>query len=183
MDWQEEVRRVHQLGLDARAKLPFENAGIPFRLRPYKSPAVRGQDLILEDGLDDKFRSLLRTVFVSMFRAIKLPAALIQSDARQLKMQEVCQLFGLPAGLGYDETQIEYFRILNEQFGGTMENLPRHLWTDSIFTTIKGPEVMPWMLSTCYHGDQDGKVVYEETIETPGVESYILPDWWESTLN
>jgi hypothetical protein len=182
MDWHEECRRVHRLGLEQRARLPYEKDGLPFRLRPYLAPGDHGPDLVLKGGLDDFMRRAL-LVAAELFRTSNLPAALIQSDARQARMSAVVTHFGWPADLGLEEYHQRYQRILDERFGGAMENLPQHLWTDTIITTIKGPRLMPLMLSTPYHGGEKGDVVYEETMEDSACEWGVLPDWWKSPVN
>jgi hypothetical protein len=183
MDWQEEVSQMHQLGLEARAKLPYENAGIPFRLRPYKLPGEHAADFILENGIGDEERAALQAYILPTFRKYKVPAVLIQSDARQVQMMEFFQHFGLPDDMGYEEAQNEYTRILEEQFDGTMENLPRHLWKDTIFTSLKGPKVLPITLSTAYSAGEDGSILFEDTITMYSGEWGLLPDWWEQTVN
>lgn len=160
MDWQTVVRETHQKGLDARAQQPFEGGGIPFRLRPYINPEKHGPDLELKDGISNSTReNLLRTA--ALFRQLKIPVALIQSDARRANISDILALFGLPADLGVEEMQREYLCILNERFGGTMENLPPEVWKDTIITAIKGPNVMPFSVWTCYHGGEQGEVVWE----------------------
>ncbi len=182
MDWQEVVREAHREGMEARARQPFENGGIPFRLRPYATPEHHGRDLELEGGVSDLTRhELLRVVVV--FRKVKMPAALIQSDARQANMSDIAVLFGMQAGLGIEEMGREYLRILKDRFDGTMENLPPEVWKDTIITAIKGPRVLPFAICTPYHVGERGEVVYEETIERSGGVWGMLPDWWEETVN
>jgi hypothetical protein len=184
MDWNEECRRVHREGLEARAKMPYENAGLPFRLRPYDETGEHpDKDLVFQQGVDDARRALLRILVVPVFRKVGTPAVLVQADARIGKMPEIAGHFGWPADLGFEEYEKRYSRILKEQYDGTIANMPPHLWVDAIFTTIKGPKIIPFIISTPYHAGEHGEVVYEEAMETSGVVSPLLPDWWESPVN
>jgi hypothetical protein len=182
MDWQDVVRETHRLGLEERAKQPFEGGGIPFRLRPYMNPETHGGDLEWKEGLDDTRRRVLQGIVI-LFRVTKLRAALVQSDVMMVDSPAFMAYFGLSTKLIAQQYQEEYLHILNERFDGTVANLPRELWQDCIVTAIKGPKVAPFMLCTPYHGGGDGEVVYEESVETDGGEWGVLPDWWDETVN
>jgi hypothetical protein len=180
MDWREECRRVHDEGLQ---KL-VQDGCIPFRLRPYnnagKSPL---HDLIFEDGIGDGGRQALKSIAILTFSKIHLPAALIQSDAMMVDMPKFIKYFGLSSDLSPFAVQDEYSRILAERFDGTAENLPQELWTDIIFTYIKGPQIMATGFQTAYQKDAEGRVKFKLTGEVPEALSNILPDWWENTIN
>lgn len=183
MDWKEQCRKVHREGLDARAKMPYENARIPFRLRPYGESGRYANELIFEEGIDDLRRMLLRKMALPLFRKFNVAAVLIQSDARMAKMPEIISHFGWPEDLSYQEYADRYSQVLSEQFDGTTANLPRGLWTDAIFTIVKGPRTISFGMSTAYAAGERNNVVYGATTECPGMISEILPDWWESTVN
>jgi hypothetical protein len=92
----------------------------------------------------------------------------------------------LPPDLSAEAYQAEYSRIITSRYDGQMGNLPRELWYDIIFTAVKGPRVLPFMVSTKYRRALDAdRVEVIETTETgggySGAEIYILPDWWESS--
>jgi hypothetical protein len=181
MNWEEECRREHQLGLEKRAKMPYADCGIPFLLRPYMTPEKHADDLVLRGGLSDVARELLFFA-VRAFRAGNLPAALIQSDARQLKMHEFCTYFGLPKDMSIEDSVEQTNRILRERFDGSIGNLPSEVWSDCIITVVKGPKILPFLVCTAYHGGTNGEVVFEETMENDTGEFNVLPDWWDTMI-
>lgn len=182
MDLHEECRRIHRAGVEERSQMPYANSGIPFRILPYDETQGHRQILEMAEGVDDRARFLIRNLVVGLFRAERLYAAILQSDTRMADMHKFVEHFGLSYEMGAERIQEEYYRILTEQFGGWMENLPRHLWYDAIATTVKGPKVPALLVRSRYHGDEQDRVVWDESQEVTGVISEILPDWWESTV-
>jgi len=165
MDWKEECRRVHIAGM---ATLALDGR-IPFLLKVYDASGVSHKsDLVLENGVDDSIRELLRASAAVMFHKIALPAALIQSDTWQVDGHKFAAFFGLSETLPLDEYEKEYIRILNEKFKGTAANLPPELMTEGIATCIKGPKIMPVSFITPYSRDKDGALEFKDTMELGG---------------
>ena len=182
MNWNEECRKLHRAGVEERGKMPYANTGIPFRIIPYYETERHPRILELKNGVNDEARFLIRTQLVKIFAATHLYAAILQSDSRIVEMHAFAARFELSQEMGPERIQREYSRILGEQFGGLMENLPRDLWRDAIFTAVKGPTIAPLLISSVYHKGENGEVVWDESDETTTAVSSILPDWWESTI-
>ena len=179
MDWKAECQRVHDEGL---ANL-IRDGRIPFRLRPYQPSGRHPEDLLLGDGLSDCSRMLLQTVTVDLLRKFKVAAAFIQSDSMTVNSTAFAEHFRLPETMAFEKYQEEYLRILNKDFGGTMANLPRHLWSGAIITGLKGPKIETICVCNPYRKDDSGKIM----IDPPHSYSMgfidVLPDWWEPVKN
>jgi len=174
---------MHCLGLEKRAKMPYYDHILPFLLRPYRDESGSYlKEIILENGVDRRLISFLPNCS-AFFRKAKLPAVLMQMDSTQVRMKDFIAYFGLPEKMTRDDYRKEYGHILNEQFGGTMANLPPELWTDAILSTIKGPNLLPIVLISKYHCGEVDDVVYEETDELEAMEMEILPDWWDTVVH
>jgi hypothetical protein len=179
--WYETADRVHKLGMNFRAKMPFASEEMSFLLRVYLSPTSHLQDMVLTGGLSPAARRAMPGV-AEILRAFNAPAALVQSDSRQLDVNKFAAYFKLAAKLTAREVLEEYHRVLNEHYEGTMANLPRELWYDALTTVIKGPKMMPLLIKTAYHGDKDGNVEWEETLGHGGLTDFLLPDWWDEAV-
>jgi len=156
---------------------------LPFLLRPYEEKGERRrQDLVLEDGLSDGHRLVLRTLVAASFRAFPPAAALTQADGMELRSVEFSAHFGISPGIPPEEYYKEYDRILNEQFGGTMANLPAELWRETVVTAIKGPKIEPTLIHTVYGRKPDGEIEFGATDERYTMFESVLPDWWEETV-
>jgi hypothetical protein len=179
MDWQAECRRIHDEGL---LKLNRDGC-LPFLLRLYDDNGrALGEDLILQDGLDDITRKRLLVYVLEMFPKIHLPAALVQSDTRAVNGVKFRKYFGLPAVMPHEEFQKIYGRILTERFDGTAANLPQEVWNDMLFTTLKGPQILPINYSTFYTKDATGQIKAVDTVGMTELANYFLPDWWNTTI-
>lgn len=179
--WYETADRVHKLGMNFRAKMSFAAEGMPLLLRVYLSPTNHLRDMILPGGMSTEARRAMPGI-AEILRAFNAPAALVQSDSRQLDVNKFAAYFKLAAKLTAREVLEEYQRVLNEHYEGTMANLPRELWYDALATVIKGPKMMPLLIRTPYHGDANGNVEWEETLETGGLTDFLLPDWWDEAV-
>lgn len=76
----------------------------------------------------------------------------------------------------------EYNRILDEQYGGTMVNLPTDLWQETVLTAIKGPKIEPTLIHTVYLRKSNGEIELGATDERHTAFDSVLPDWWELTV-
>jgi len=161
-----------------------QNGRIPFLLKLYDSSGVNlGRDLVLQNGVDDAIRELLRTDVFAMFRQAVLPAALIQSDTWQVDGRKFAVHFGLSAALSPEEYEKEYTRILKEKFEGTAANLPQEMMTEGLWTHVKGPKILPVSFITPYSKDKDGALEFQDTLEMAGGSNSLLPDWWKTVVN
>lgn len=180
MDWRAECLKVHNEGLASLVR----DGRLPFRLRPYDDLSRQPpDDLILQGGVSDVARILLETVVTKAFRRFQIPAALIQCDTMQVSSRDFAAHFGLSPEMSFDEYQKEYLRILNGQFGGTMANLPRSLWSDAVVTGVKGPKIDPICICSPYHKDDSGKIVADPAQDHVMGFINVLPDWWEPVVN
>jgi len=138
---------------------------------------------VLQNGVDEPIRELLRTNVTALFRRVMLPAVLIQSDTWQVDGSKFATFFGLSETISFEEYEKEYIRILNEKFEGTAANLPQELMTEGIVTSIKGPKIMPISFLTPYERDKEGALEFKETKEIEGASISLLPDWWNVPVN
>jgi hypothetical protein len=180
--WHDECRKTHRAGVEKRTAQPYEGGTIPFLLRPYTSPDNPVTELILEGGLGSMERENMYLVR-HIFKECAMPAALVQADSMAVSGQKFCEYFGLQFVEQTGKYLKEYTRILNEQFGGSMANLPRSLWRDVILTHIKGPCLLPLGIMTFYEKGKNGEVVLCETRENSAGEFNVLPDWWEQKVH
>jgi hypothetical protein len=177
MNWREECRNLHWEAIAALKR----DGRIPFLLRAYDQDGkISAPDLALKDGLDDISRTLLRTVAAALFRAVDQPAALTQSDAMEVSQPKFCAYFNLPKTLRAEQYMEEYNRIVSSQFGGTMANLPRQLWSEAIITRLKGPKIEPVLFHTAYQREEEAGIVFGKTRELDVGFDYLLPDWWDA---
>ena len=101
----------------------------------------------------------------------------------QVSNRDFAAHFGLSPEMSFDEYQKEYLRILNSQFGGTMANLPRSLWSDAVVTGVKGPKIDPICMCNPYRKENGGKIVIDPRQDSAMGFINVLPDWWEPVVN
>lgn len=179
MDWRTECSKMHEEGLRTLQKTGV----LPFRLRAYNEDgSLRRHDLVFENGLNDLSRNILQTMVPKMFREVCLPAALIQSDSWSVHGPRFRAYFGLPVVSSLEQYEKSYLRILKEKFDGTAANLPPEVMSEAILTSIKGPQVMPFIFLTPYKKDAAAHVTFESTKEQAVPWFNLLPDWWDSTI-
>jgi hypothetical protein len=144
----------------------------------YFNPAGETTVVMAPEGLSPALRPRIKAISI-LLRAIQAPAAIFQSDTRQVNMDKFLDYFRL-GGLKVSAAKQVYSRILTEQFGGSVANMPRALWYDAIITCLRGPKLPVLGLSTVYRGGPDNTCVFEPTRER-GVLVNVLPEWWDTT--
>jgi hypothetical protein len=180
MDWREICLKVHNEGLEKLSK----SGSLPFLLRAYShdgTPYMK--DLVLQNGIDDASRTILKTVVPYTFSEIHLQVALMQSDARAVDGHKFARYFGISENILVKEYKKEYSRILHEKFEDSVVNLPSELWADILITCIKGPLVMPLSFITFYQKSAEGKIEFQPVKEETQFSLGMLPDWWKDTIN
>jgi hypothetical protein len=133
---------------------------------PYKS---RAEKRAMMDGL----------AFAA--REQNAAAVIIVSDTRQVDLRKFLVHFNAPNAdtATYEECEAFYLKILNEQFGGEMQNVPQELLTDALVVAIKGPFVEERVLSVSYRESVGDTVVFLET-QDYGTKVMMLDDWWDA---
>jgi hypothetical protein len=177
----DQMRVVHEETLRERQTKPYSagDGAVEFRLWVYKNWTV--PPLLLElPGITDKDRDMLRAMN-TVFAAGKIEAVILRTDARTAKLDKIAEYYRWPAGKPREYYFEQYGRVI-EINGGTLANLPKQLWQDAINTVVKGPQIGNHALYTPYGGDDQDRVVLLETKGNEGgVESGIIPDWWQTS--
>ena len=117
-------------------------------------------------------------------RTVRARGVILSSDARLVEMEAFARYFRidvpLPIATEDDWNMLckRYLRILNDDYGGEVKNLPHSLWRDSIMTVCKGPGIGHLQFQTEYNATADG-IVIGETSTIGGGELEMLKSWWE----
>jgi hypothetical protein len=111
-------------------------------------------------------------------------AIAIVSDVCFTRSDRFCKHFGLadPGVSDLAELQRAYLRILRDDYGGEVKNLPRELWGEAICVAIKGP-LIPAKSKMAYYREGEGDTVEWFDEEKRGgiaeADFNLLPDWWD----
>jgi hypothetical protein len=108
-------------------------------------------------------------------------AVVIVSDTRQVDLKKFASYFNIPLDMmsNYQECEKIYTKILHEQFGGQMQNLPKGLLGDALIVGIKGPFVREHVISAMYRESVGDTIVFDEPLEYE-TKVMMLDDWWDA---
>jgi hypothetical protein len=128
---------------------------------------------------NNKEKYMLTTALSAAARDAGAAAIAIVTDVRYVLFPDFCKYFKVPDDADYKTT---YSRILDDQFGGEMENLPRELWREALTVAIKGPHIVPARSKMAFYreGANDTVEWYDGGDEKPGYTEFaLIPDWWD----
>lgn len=93
---------------------------------------------------DEKYKAMDAASYAA--RMTNSRAVVLTSDMRYARMDEFADHFGMerPNSKTIGNFQKEYVRILDKDFGGTIANLPRHIWDEVLMVQAYGPRVKKW---------------------------------------
>lgn len=183
MNWLAECRKWHKKGVEQRAEMAYDSQGIPLRIFIHSEENPEGVLLESQDGFSPEFAKRLQLLNAVM-RVVKPAAVLIQTDGWFGRMDKVAERCGLPISASADVMYKAFNKLVNEEYDGTMANMPEELRAEGILTVIKGPKFPQISIITFYHGDGDKVVLEEEMEESKGLGILnVIPDWWKPIVN
>lgn len=180
MDFQEQCRLQHRSMTYIRSHRSYAQGTLPLLLRVFTKQTPQGYLLQCPEEMP-------RNVFIKsthyILSTMQATAVILTADGRSLNSNLFAQRFGLSIDADFSRN---YLRILNEQFDGTMANLPTDLWQDSITTVVKGPHFLSFGCYCIYTLQGEDGVAFQPVIEISeqkGIMDFgILPDWWQTPL-
>lgn len=174
--WENELDRHHQTSM----KHLRQSGQCPFLLRIYGQDRRCSLVWLSREGLSLDGRQRLKGLNKT-FPETNPPAVLITSDSWQARMDKICERFGLPLDISFEDYEREFMKIRDEQFGGWLANFPDDLKGEALTTVIKGAKIGMISKLTFYRREE-GKVIVEKTIENRFGISGLVPDWWPVTV-
>ena len=133
-------------------------------------------------GSDLEKRAMFHALSMTA-KAADARAVFLIMDSRWVESTSFTAHFKLPtvAELGVEQYQTKYMEVMKD-YGYSIQNLPRHLWTEAVCVILKGPGITPIMrLASYVEGPNDsvqytGKQLFEGNRWRAVVNT--LPDWW-----
>jgi hypothetical protein len=131
---------------------------------------------------NNKEKYMLTAALSAAARDAGAAAIAIVTDVRYVLFADFCKHFRVAKTADYQEA---YLRILNDQFGGEMVNLPRELWREALTVAIKGPHIVPARMKMAFYREGAGDTVewYEDSEKFEEGKGYaefgLIPDWWD----
>lgn len=116
-------------------------------------------------------------------KAADARAVFLIMDSRWVESTSFTAHFKIPTvkELGVDGFQDKYMEVMKD-YGYSIANLPRHLWTEAVTVILKGPGIAPIMKLASYVKGPNDTVQYTGKQFFDGEEwkavVNILPDWW-----
>jgi hypothetical protein len=128
---------------------------------------------------DDKHTMMAALAFAA--REASATAVVIVSDTRMVDLPKFATYFNIPTPEMMDQEKWEviYADVLEKQFGGNIQNLPKELLTDALIVAAKGPFVREHVLTTSYRESVGDTLVFGETTSM-GTKVMMLDDWWDA---
>ena len=170
----------------ARAERPYTikngDAGIPVTvivIGPNDEKAV--VPMVWKDEREKyaKMRVVSKTAMEVFAQAV-----VMLSDMRWTNSDKFCDHFKLAKPTATEPGSVErfqkqYLRILNDQYGGLLMNLPRNVWSDGLVAVLKGPMVGTHARVLLYEQGPGDTVLFTGGMEKHDRDQFnLLPDWW-----
>jgi hypothetical protein len=149
-------------------------------------PGAQMADVSKQMAWGDEHEKLLKMhALTAVCRTVGALGVVLSSDVRLVEMETFARYFQIDVPIpfateeNWNLVRQRYLRILNDDYGGEVENLPHSLWRDSIMTVCKGPGVGHLQFQTEYNATVDGIVKLGETSISDGGDIEMLHPWWE----
>jgi hypothetical protein len=126
-------------------------------------------------------KKLLMTALSIAARKTNALAILLVNDTFHAKTEEFSKHFGIPEGLSWDQWEDAYSDVLETQLGGSLANAPKHLLTDALVLTMKGPILKPQVFVLPYHEGVGDSIRWDAEMPEHDAEILMLDDWWDKS--
>jgi hypothetical protein len=171
------LRIAHSQAIEKRGHMPYSVDFIPYVTFMFRD----GHKIMQELRFRNQDEKTYVTMLVTMTATISKPEMVFfSSHLRHLNNDAVRKEFNLTDAVTFPHDMA----ILHKLFDG-IENMPRHLFSESIMTTVKGPSIQQSLITTPYSAGEDGVVQFqdEDEIVIEGPDCFfdfpLIPDWWK----
>ena len=127
---------------------------------------------------DDEEKYQMAAAIKAMARMKNATSLTFVNDGRTVKQKEFSDHFKIPADIDYPTYHALYHKILRDH-GGSLANLPRHLWHDILIVMTNGPEIpLVCQFQSYIEGDNDTVKYIDNWLKPDAFKSDLLTDWW-----
>ena len=128
---------------------------------------------------DDEEKYQIAAMIKTMARMVNAKSLSFVTDGRTVKQAEFMKYFKIPKDLPYLPYKSRYHQILRDH-GGSVANLPRHLWHDILIVMTNGPEIpLTVQFQSYIEGENDTVKYIENSLIPDAYKSDLLTDWWK----